>query len=77
MKELRSYPTKQERKRCYACGEEDHFIRERNTKKNIYVQFRGAKWLNNTELERVFSRYGEIVSKHIKKDQEGQETKMI
>ena len=75
--QTRSHTTRDERtKRCYACGDEDHLISECRTKKNIFVQFRGAKWINKTELERVFSRYGEIVAKHIKKDQDGQETKM-
>ena len=33
-------------KKCYACGESNHEIRDCNRKQNIYVTYKGRNWIN-------------------------------
>ena len=63
-------------KKCYACGNENHLIKDCDTRRNVFVRFHGSKWLNSYELDRVFGKYGRIISKRIKKNYYGEETKM-
>lgn len=62
-------------KKCFACGDSNHEIKDCGKKVNLFVKFTGDHWINNWKLDQVFGRLGNITSKRIMRDREGNYTR--